>query len=95
MRSLQDEIRRVQQSLFCPVCRRPFALQDIQLHAFTAVGRAELAIVCARGHFPVILIVPIVLKEAISFGPISQQEFVQTSKKIDEASHSIEEIWKQ
>jgi len=94
MRSLQDEIRKVQQNLFCPICRRPFSLQDIQLHALTAMGKAELALVCSRGHFPIILIVPISLKEAISFGPISKQEYVRVSKKINQAVNSIEEIWK-
>lgn len=93
MRSLQDEIRRVQQNLFCPVCRQKFALQDIQLHAFTSIGKAELAIVCSRGHFPVILIVPVVLKEALSVGPITKEEYESAIKKISQAAHSVEEIW--
>lgn len=94
MRSLQDEIRKIQQSLFCPVCRRPFDLQDIQLHAFSGKGKAELSIVCSRGHFPAILLVPINLSDISTLGPIEESELVQAQKRIESVKHSIEEIWR-
>lgn len=88
MRSLQDEIRQAQRDLFCPICSRTFELKDIQLHSFPDKARLELSVVCNRGHFPVILLVP-VLCEATKAGAVTQTEARLAGKRISELTDNL------
>jgi hypothetical protein len=92
MRSLQDEIRQAQKDLSCPICARTFQLRDIRIRSFHGLGSAELSVICSRGHFPVILLVPVTLRDAISAGPITDQEVKQFSLRISKADKSIKEV---
>jgi len=93
MRSLQDEIRQAQQELTCPICGRTFELRDIHLRTF-GKPNVELSVTCSRGHFPVILLVPVTLKEMIKAGPISKTELGKVCQKIDKLSDSLEPLLK-
>lgn len=93
MRSLQDEIRQAQRDLFCPICSRTFELKDINVRSQAENGTIELSVICQRGHFPVILLLPITLKELVKAGPITEREVKQVFKRIDqikELSHLYE-----
>jgi hypothetical protein len=91
MRSLQDEIRQAQKELHCPVCQRSFELKDIQLRNFSPKA-AELSVICNRGHAPIILLIPLNLKEVRSAGLITKQELNRTLKKIESIRDSFSEI---
>ena len=91
MRSLQDEIRQAQQELTCPICGRTFELRDIHLRSF-ARSNIELSVTCSRGHFPVILLIPITLKEMIKAGRITKSELKQAFVKIDRLTDSLQEL---
>jgi len=93
MRSLQDEIRQAQKDLSCPICARTFQLRDIRVRSFIGHGSAELSVMCSRGHFPVILLVPISLKEATNAGSITKEEIQEFSVRITKAKQSIKEIY--
>lgn len=84
MRSLQDEIRQAQRDLFCPICSRTFELKDINVRSFVSNATVELSVVCQRGHFPVIMLVPITLKELAKAGPITATEIKRVNRKIDQ-----------
>ncbi|MEX1123599.1 MAG: hypothetical protein WEC81_00220 [Patescibacteria group bacterium] len=92
MRSLQDEIRQAQKDLSCPICARTFQLRDIRIRSFLGNGSAELSVVCSRGHFPVILLVPVNLKEVTNAGPITEGEIQRLGKKISKLNRSISEL---
>lgn len=92
MRSLQDEIRQAQRDLFCPICHRHFELKDIRLQTFDAHTKAELSVVCNRGHFPVILLVPVVLQEALQAGPITERELRAFKTRADKVKESVSEL---
>jgi hypothetical protein len=94
MRSLQDEIRQAQQDLSCPICGRMFNLRDIRVRSYLNNGAVELSVICSRNHFPVILIVPVSLKEASQAGPISESELKYVHKRIDTVRTSIIELLK-
>ncbi|MEK7548449.1 MAG: hypothetical protein AAB499_00940 [Patescibacteria group bacterium] len=83
MRSLQDEIRQVQRDLACPICSRRFELKDIQIVTDSDYGRAQVSVNCRRGHFPVVLGVPVVLPTLSSAGPISARELRTSAILID------------
>jgi len=91
MRSLQDEIRQAQQELTCPICGRTFELKDISLRSY-AQTNVELSVTCSRGHFPVILLVPISLKEMVRAGQITRGELKQAFTKIDRLRDSLEDL---
>ena len=91
MRSLQDEIRKAQQELTCPICSRSFELRDIHLRHFGAAS-AELSVTCNRGHFPIILLIPLTLKEIAKAGQISSAELKAVFAKINSIKESIHEI---
>lgn len=93
MRSLQDEIVRAQRELVCPVCGRKFELRDIRIKPQLVTGTLELSVSCKRGHFPVIMLVPIHLKELVKAGPITEQELKLAGKRISGISVSIEELF--
>lgn len=93
MRSLQDEIIQVQRDLTCPICGRHFSFRDIRIQPTLGKGVVELAVSCNRGHFPVILLVPINLKKLLEAGPISKEELVKAHKRIDEIK-DIQELIK-
>ena len=93
MRSLQDEIRQAQQELTCPVCSRTFELRDIHIRAFGADKGIELSVNCNRGHFPIILLVPIALKELIKAGPISSSELKKIHAEVDSLGDTLEKIF--
>ena len=93
MRSLQDEIRQAQQELTCPVCSRTFELRDIHIRAFDFNKNIELSITCNRGHFPIILLVPLTLKELIKAGPISTVELKKINAEVDSLASSLEKIF--
>lgn len=84
MRSLQDEIRQAQRDLFCPICSRTFELKDINVRSIASNATIELSVVCQRGHFPVIMLVPITLKELAKAGPITPTEIKKANRKIDQ-----------
>ncbi len=84
MRSLQDEIRQAQRDLFCPICSRTFELKDINVRSFLSTGTVELSVICQRGHFPVILLLPVTLKELAKAGPITEAEMKRVNRKIDQ-----------
>lgn len=92
MRSLQDEIRQTQRELSCPVCGRSFNLRDIRVRSYVDHNSVELSIVCSRGHFPVILLVPVSLKEIAQAGPITEKELKSVQRKIDRVEESIQEL---
>jgi hypothetical protein len=94
MRSLQDEIRQAQRELTCPICSRSFQLEDIRLRTFANSSAVELSVVCSHGHFPVILIVPVTLRDISKAGRISRGELQRAYEKIDRLSLSIEELYK-
>ncbi|QQG50221.1 MAG: hypothetical protein HZB70_01375 [Candidatus Berkelbacteria bacterium] len=94
MRSLQDEIAEMQRELSCPVCNRTFSLRDIQLKAFNDEHNVELSVICNRGHFPVILLVPVNLKEVAKAGLITKTELQRTVKALDSFEGSFENILK-
>lgn len=94
MRSLQDEIRQAHRDLFCPVCGRTFELKDIRVRSFFTNGTVELSMNCNRGHFPVIMLVPISLKELAKAGPISKTELRRASQTIDKLEKSFQELHK-
>lgn len=83
MRSLQDEIIQVQRDLTCPICSRHFSLKDIRVQPTIGQGIIELAVNCSRGHFPVILLVPVNLKELIKAGPITRKELKNAYEHIE------------
>lgn len=91
MRSLQDEIRQAQKDLSCPICARTFQLRDIRVRP-SGQSSAELSVICSRGHFPVILLVPINLKEVVSAGPITERELKQVGKRISKLDTTIREL---
>jgi hypothetical protein len=92
MRSLQDEIRQAQRDLFCPICGRTFELKDIRIRSFFASGTVELSVNCSRSHFPVILLVPITLKELAKAGYITKRELKIANQKIDRLNKSFQEL---
>lgn len=91
MRSLQDEIRQAQQELTCPICNRTFELRDIQLRNY-GKSSVELSVTCSRGHFPVILLVPITLKDMVKAGQIGDREMEKAFIKIDRIRESVSEL---
>jgi len=93
MRSLQDEIRQAQQELTCPVCSRTFELRDIHIRAFDVNKAVELSVTCNRGHFPIILLVPLTLKELIKAGPISSGELKKINAEVDALDGTLEKIF--
>ncbi|HSX41974.1 MAG TPA: hypothetical protein VLE93_01340 [Candidatus Saccharimonadales bacterium] len=94
MRSLQDEIRQAHRDLFCPVCGRTFELKDIRVRSFLGNGAVELSVNCSRGHFPVIMLVPLTLKELAAAGPITKKELKIATQKIDKLEKSFQELQK-
>src|SRR3990167_7310685 len=92
MRSLQDEIRKAQQELTCPVCGRMFELRDINIRAYEFNKAVELSVTCNRGHFPIILLIPLTLKEIAKAGQISSAELKAVFTKINYIKESIHEI---
>ncbi len=92
MRSLQDEIRQAHRDLFCPVCGRTFELKDIRVRSFFPNGAVELSVSCGRGHFPVIMLLPITLKELVKAGPITKRDLKQAHQKIDKLDQSFQEL---
>lgn len=92
MRSLQDEIKQAQRDLFCPICSRTFALKDIRIRTFLSNSAVELSVICNRGHIPVILLLPIVLKEVAKAGHISPTELRKAYKKIESLERSLTEF---
>lgn len=92
MRSLQDEIRQAHRDLFCPVCGRTFELKDIRVRSFFSNGTIELSVNCSRSHFPVIMLVPITLKELAKAGPITKRELKKAGQKIDQLEKSFQEL---
>ncbi|HUD21016.1 MAG TPA: hypothetical protein VMQ44_03050 [Candidatus Saccharimonadales bacterium] len=93
MRSLQDEIVQVQRDLTCPICGRSFELKDIRIRSFLPSGTTELSVGCDRNHFPVILLVPVTLRELVKAGPITGKEVRSISKKI-EALENLQDLYK-
>ena len=94
MRSLQDEIRQAQQELTCPVCSRTFELRDIHIRAFDLGNKSiELSVTCNRGHFPIILLVPLTLKELIKAGPISPGELTKIHAEVDALDGALDKIF--
>lgn len=91
MRSLQDEIRQAQKDLSCPICARTFQLRDIRVRTFHG-GSAELSVICSRGHFPVILIVPVTLQEVAKAGPMTDEDVRIFTKRVLKADKSIKEV---
>jgi hypothetical protein len=47
----------------------------------------ELSVICDRGHFPVILIVPITLKELAKVGHITRKELKVVDQRIDKLAN--------
>lgn len=94
MRSLQDEIAEMQRGLSCPVCSRTFGLRDIQVKAFYDNASVELSVICNRGHFPVIMLVPVNLQEIAEAGPITKSELRQTYGVLARLNDSFENILK-
>lgn len=92
MRSLQDEIRQAQRDLFCPICSRTFELKDIRVRTSPEGNSAEISVMCHRGHFPVILLVPITLAEIARAGFITENELKKASKRFESLSNSFQEI---
>ena len=92
MRSLQDEIRQAQKELSCPICARTFQLRDIRVRSFPGGGSAELSVICSRGHFPVILLIPVNLRDLVNAGPITDRELKIVGKKISNLDKSIKEL---
>jgi len=92
MRSLQDEIRQALRDLFCPICSRTFELREIRVRSLVHQSTIEISVVCNRGHFPVILIVPILLSEVAEAGLISNTELKKTYARIDRLKDSIYEL---
>ena len=82
MRSLQDEIRRIQKELVCPVCFHPFNLKDLRVMS-TGSSKAEVSAVCAKGHFPVILVLPISLTDINEAGLMTKKELQQIYRQIE------------
>jgi len=93
MRSLQDEIRQAQRDLFCPICSRTFELKDINVRSFVDAATVELSVVCQRGHFPVILLLPITLKELAKAGPITSKEIRRVTQRIDRLEDSLKNLY--
>lgn len=93
MRSLQDEIAQAQRELSCPICSRGFELRDIQLRAFANSASAELSVVCSKGHFPVILLVPVTLKEVAKAGPITRTELKRAYGNLEKLSDSLDSLF--
>ena len=89
MRSLQDEIKQAQRDLSCPICSRTFEVKDICVRSYVDETTIELSVICDRGHFPVILLVPVTLKELAKVGPITKKELLVVSKKIDQLQESL------
>jgi hypothetical protein len=94
MRSLQDEIAEMQRELSCPICNRTFSLRDIQLKAFDENANVELSVICNRGHFPVILLVPVDLKEVAKAGPITKKELKRACVTLEKLPDSFETLLK-
>jgi len=82
MRSLQDEIRRIQKELVCPVCFHPFNLKDLKVVS-SGSSKVEVSAICSKGHFPVILVLPITLQELQEAGPITRKELTQINRQIE------------
>lgn len=93
MRSLQDEIRQAQRDLSCPICSRTFGLKDINVRSFLNNSTVELSVVCQRGHFPVILLVPVTLKELAKVGQITDKELRTVSKEIDKLENDLSKLY--
>lgn len=93
MRSLQDEIRQAHKELSCPICGRAFALKDINIRSFITNQTAELSVVCQRGHFPVILLVPITLRELAKAGNISTKEIKKFEKTVDDLTTNLSNLY--
>jgi len=92
MRSLQDEIKKAQQELACPICNRSFRLKDMNLRTIWPNSIIELSVVCSRGHFPIILIVPIALKESAKAGRIKRKELINIHHQINKLKKSLTTI---
>lgn len=93
MRSLQDEIRKAQQELTCPVCGRMFELRDISIRAFELNKAVELSVTCSRGHFPIILLVPLALKDLVKAGPITPTELKMIDAEVDSLETTLEKVF--
>lgn len=94
MRSLQDEIRQAQQELTCPICSRTFELRDINIRAYQPNAAIELSVTCNRGHFPIILLVPLALKDLLNAGPILPLELKALHAEVDLLDRSLEKVFK-
>jgi hypothetical protein len=94
MRSLQDEIAELQRELSCPLCSRTFSLRDIQLKAFQNNASVELSVICNRGHFPVIMLVPVNLQEVAQAGPITRGDLRRAYGSLEKLPDSFENILK-
>ena len=93
MRSLQDEIRQAQRDLFCPICSRTFGLKDINVRSFLDSNTVELSVVCQRGHFPVVMLVPVTLRELARAGQITPRELKIVDKRIDALKENLTKIY--
>ncbi len=93
MRSLQDEIRKAQQELTCPICGRMFELRDIHIQAYDFNKAVELSVTCSRGHFPIILLVPLTLKDLVIAGPITNSELKQIHTEVDSLQKTLEKVF--
>ncbi|MEK7170989.1 MAG: hypothetical protein AAB774_01625 [Patescibacteria group bacterium] len=93
MLSLQDEIRKAQQELTCPVCGRMFELRDIHIRAYEFNKAVELSVTCSRGHFPIILLVPLALKDLVNAGPITQSELKMIHSEVDSLETTLEKVF--
>lgn len=49
--------------------------------------------VCQRGHFPVILLVPVTLKELAAVGKITEKELKSVSKEIDSLQNNLSTLY--
>lgn len=92
MRSLQDEIRQALRDLFCPICSRTFTLNEIRIRSLAHQSTVEISVICNHGHFPVILIVPIMLADVAKAGLITPSELKRTYARIDSIKESIYEL---
>lgn len=93
MRSLQDEIVKLQQELICPICSKKFELKDIKVQPTSELGVLELIVTCSSTHNPLILLVPVNLKKLIEIGPITQSELSDFYQKMDQVK-DIQELIK-
>lgn len=84
MRSLQDEIRRAQRELICPICARKFDVRDINLRLMSGNTVAELSVSCSRGHFPVVVFAPVTVAKttAMKMKALDEDELRVIEKRI-------------